>query len=74
MDYFALGVIVYECMLGHRPYTGGSRQEIRDKILSRQVKIKKHEIPFGWSEDAVDFINSMIERKPQNRLGLNGPN
>lgn len=30
VDYFALGVIVYECMMGKRPYLGRSRQEIRD--------------------------------------------
>ena len=73
VDYFALGVIIYECMLGYRPYTGVSRQEIRDKILSRQCQIKKNEIPFGWSHEAVDFVNSLIQRKPQNRLGSNGP-
>jgi serine/threonine kinase 32 len=25
VDYFALGVIVYECMMGKRPYLGRSR-------------------------------------------------
>lgn len=28
-DYFALGVIMHELMIGRRPYTGKSRQEIR---------------------------------------------
>jgi len=31
-DYYALGVIVYECMFGRRPYVGRSRKEIRDQI------------------------------------------
>lgn len=31
------------------------------------------EIPQGWSIEGADFINKMIQRKPQNRLGLNGP-
>ena len=35
IDFFALGVIVFECMLGRRPYNGRSRREIRDKILSK---------------------------------------
>ena len=35
VDYFALGVIVYECMLGRRPYVGKSRQEIRDNVLAK---------------------------------------
>ena len=30
VDYFAMGVIVYEFMLGKRPYYGRSRKEIRD--------------------------------------------
>ena len=30
VDYFALGVIAYECMLGKRPYTGSNANQIRD--------------------------------------------
>ena len=29
-DYFAVGVIAYECMQGRRPYVGRSRREIRE--------------------------------------------
>ena len=60
-------------MFGCRPYVGSSRQEIRDKILAKQVQIKKRDIPIGWSQQAVDFANQLIQRKPQNRLGYNGP-
>jgi len=38
------------------------------------VQIKRHEIPQGWSIEGADFVNRMIQRKPNNRLGLNGPN
>ena len=34
-DYFAVGVIAYECMLGRRPYVGRTRKEIREQILCR---------------------------------------
>lgn len=51
-------------MLGRRPYLGRSRQEIRNQILARRVQIKKNEIPEGWSLEAADFINRLIERKP----------
>jgi len=34
-DYFAVGVIAYECMQGRRPYVGRSRKEIREQILCR---------------------------------------
>lgn len=55
-----------------RPYVGKSRKEIRDQILAKQVHIKRDEIPSGWSIEAADFVNRMIQRKPQNRLGANG--
>ncbi|CAD8164479.1 unnamed protein product [Paramecium pentaurelia] len=72
VDYFAVGVIAYEFMIGRRPYVGRSRQEIRDQILAKQAQIKRNEIPDDWSIEAVDFINKLLQRKPQNRLGSNG--
>ena len=36
-DYFAVGVIAWECMFGRRPYVGKSRREIRDAILAKQA-------------------------------------
>ena len=73
VDYFALGVIGYEFMNGKRPYLGKNRKEIKDKILSTQVQIKKDKIPPGWGVESADFINRLIQRKPANRLGLRGP-
>jgi len=46
-DYFAIGVIGYEFMLGRRPYLGRNRKEIRDAILAKQVQIKPNEAPKG---------------------------
>ena len=64
VDYFAVGVMAYECMFGRRPYVGKSRKEIRDHILQKQVQIKKGDVPRNWSIEAADFINKMIQRKP----------
>jgi len=57
VDYYALGIIIFECMKGRRPYSGKSRQEIRDEILARQVQLKKADVPEGWSLEAADFVN-----------------
>lgn len=59
-DYFAVGIIAYEIMMKVRPYRGRSRKEIRDQILSKQVRIAQEDIPNNWSVEAADFINKVI--------------
>ena len=72
VDYYAVGIICYELMMGVRPYTGENKNIIKEKILAKQVMIKNHEIPNGWSKEAADFINNLIQRKPNSRLGYKG--
>ena len=74
VDYFAVGVMTYEFMKGFRPYLGRNRKEIKEKILMKQVKINfNNEFCENWSFAAVDFINKLLIRKPNLRLGFNGP-
>ena len=70
VDYFALGVILYECVVGKRPYLGASRQDIRDAIVESQVQIDARNV--NWSSQGIDFINQLIQRKPYQRLGSEG--
>lgn len=72
VDYFALGIIGYEFMLGMRPYQGKSRKEIKEQIMTKQAQIKKSDVPVGWSIEAADLINKLLIRKPANRLGFKG--
>ena len=74
VDYFALGVMGYEFMLGIRPYLGKSRKEIKEKVMAKQVIIHKNDIKEGWSLEAADCINRLLQRKPGHRLGYNGTN
>ena len=71
-DFFALGVIGFEFMLGYRPYLGRGRKEIKQLIISKQARLKIEDIPDDWSNDSMDFINKLLQRKPQKRLGYNG--
>lgn len=59
VDYYAVGVIAYEFMLGRRPYFGRNRKEIRDQILAKQVQVKEEEMQEGWSPLAMDFVNKV---------------
>ena len=57
VDYFALGVIAFECMTGRRPYNGRSRKEIHAQTLKKEIQIAENEIPTEYSNEAVDFVN-----------------
>ena len=69
IDYYAVGIITYELMYGHRPYLGKSKHEVKHLILTRQAQIDYDELPDGFANEAADFVNKLIQRKPKNRLG-----
>ena len=72
VDYFALGVMTYELMMGYRPYLGRSRKEVKEKVMAKQVQVDKYQLPLNWSNESADFVNKLIQRKPNKRLGFNG--
>ena len=69
VDYFAVGIITYELMLGKRPYVGKNRKEIKEQMMLKQVYLDDDNIPLGWSQESADFINRLLIRKDTNRLG-----
>ena len=69
VDFYALGVIGYELIFGKRPYSNIKRKDLKQEILSKEVQIKKHQLPEDFSEECMDFINKMIKRKQIERLG-----
>ena len=73
VDFFALGVIGYEIIMKKRPYKGKDKRELRKEIISRQAKLKSEELfNQGWSKNCVEFINGLLQRKKDKRLGKNG--
>ena len=70
VDYFALGVIVYELMMGERPYQGKNRKEIREQMFSIEIQLDNDDLPEDWVDDnIIDFINKLLIRKKKKRLG-----
>lgn len=65
VDFYAIGIITYEFLFGHRPYLAKSKRELKELILTRQAQVDVDELPNGWSPDAADFINQLIQRKPK---------
>lgn len=69
VDYYALGIIAYEFILGYRPYMAKSKKALKEIMINTQVSINEKELPKGYSKSACDFINGLIQRRPVNRLG-----
>ena len=72
VDFWDLGIIIYELMNGKRPYSGIHRKEYKDNLSNKEIQIKKGEQPIGWSNDSVDIINKILKRKEGQRLGAKG--
>ncbi len=77
VDYFSLGVCLYELLMGRRPYHGHNKKELRKDIITRQARINEDNIPDGFIKsknffDCINFINGLLERKKERRLGYNG--
>ena len=63
--------------MGKRPYHGHNKKELRKDIVTRQARINEESVPDGFIRsnnffDCINFINGLIERKKEKRLGYNG--
>jgi serine/threonine protein kinase len=73
VDYFALGVIIYELMIGERPYQGKNRKEIKEQMFTLEIKLDSSDLPEDWDdENIIDIINKLLKRKRTKRLGSKG--
>ena len=70
VDFYAIGIIGYEFLIGKRPYIGKNRKEIKQLMLSQEVYIEENKDK-SWSNNCLDFINRCLKRKVTNRLGYN---
>ena len=73
VDYWALGVILYEFLTGITPFMGEDTQEIFANIINGRQFIDWPEIPDEMSAEAQDLIYRLLDDNPTTRLGANGP-
>ena len=67
IDFYSLGIISYECLIGQRPYEGNSSQEVKQFLNeNNNFGIKKDG---KISELCLNLINGLLEKNPKNRLG-----
>ncbi|ETW06547.1 AGC protein kinase [Aphanomyces invadans] len=67
IDWWALGVMVFEMIDGRTPFNAKTNQLIKDKILT-------FDVPFSdrFSKHSKAFVQGLLQKKPEHRLGC-GP-
>ena len=72
VDFYSLGVITYELLFKIRPFKAKNKKEFKEFILNNDVCVKKKDIPVFFDKNIGNFINLLLCRKPNKRLGYFG--
>ena len=75
VDWWSVGVILFELLVGIPPFNDESQEAIFQNI--KELKIPWDQIRIGsgedcMSEEAYDLINKLLEPDPKKRLGCQG--
>ena len=72
VDWWALGVVLYEFLYGIPPFHADSPEKVFDNVVSR--KINWHEDEIEMSSEAHDLMDRLMCSDPSKRLGARGAN
>ncbi|XP_029920550.1 serine/threonine-protein kinase N2 isoform X2 [Myripristis murdjan] len=64
VDWWGLGVLIYEMLVGESPFPGDDEEEIFDSIVNDEVHF-----PRFLSPDATSLIHKLLQKNPEERLG-----
>jgi serine/threonine protein kinase len=67
VDWYLLGVLLYEMLVGSPPYFSGNKEELFHNIINGPLKL-----PRSISAEAKNLMVSLLNRNPTKRLGA-GP-
>uniref|UniRef100_A0AAQ4PAZ2 protein kinase C n=1 Tax=Gasterosteus aculeatus aculeatus TaxID=481459 RepID=A0AAQ4PAZ2_GASAC len=64
VDWWGLGVLVYEMLVGESPFPGDDEEEVFDSIVNDEVRY-----PRFLSPEALSLIQKLLRKNPEMRLG-----
>nr|XP_015222667.1 PREDICTED: serine/threonine-protein kinase N3 [Lepisosteus oculatus]XP_015222668.1 PREDICTED: serine/threonine-protein kinase N3 [Lepisosteus oculatus] len=64
VDWWGLGVLVYEMLVGESPFPGDDEEEVFDSIVNDEVRY-----PRFLSPESVSIIQKLLRKNPEKRLG-----
>ncbi|XP_030063769.1 serine/threonine-protein kinase N3 isoform X2 [Microcaecilia unicolor] len=64
VDWWELGVLLYEMLVGECPFPGDDEEEMFDSIVNEEVHY-----PHFLSSQAMSIIHKLLEKTPEQRLG-----
>jgi len=71
VDYWALGCLVYELLVGRTPFADDRQPEIFRKILAAPKALDGDRLwPRGFPADAKALVQSLLKSAPAYRLGM----
>lgn len=70
-DWWALGVVMYECIYGRRPFPSSHHNKLRSQIIAAKPSYPKTSPPV--SNEALQAIAKLLKIDPLARLGSTGP-
>eukprot|EP00850_Spirogloea_muscicola_P012185 SM000078S22044 [mRNA] locus=s78:84700:92524:- [translate_table: standard] len=70
VDWWSVGIILYEFLVGAPPFNAATPQDIFENILNRNIRWPQ--VPQEMSYEAYDLIDRLLAVDPRARLGAKG--
>uniref|UniRef100_A0A671Y8Z5 protein kinase C n=1 Tax=Sparus aurata TaxID=8175 RepID=A0A671Y8Z5_SPAAU len=64
VDWWGLGVLIYEMLVGESPFPGDDEEEVFDSIVNDEVRYPRFLCP-----ESVSLMQKLLQKNPEMRLG-----